>query len=52
MVEALVSFKMNAGAEPALVKVNEVAVPELLDSLYKVKSIFLPVVVVIVLPAL
>ena len=45
----LVSFKTNAGAVPALVKVNEVGVA---NPLAKVKAIFEPLVVVMVLPAL
>jgi len=42
----------KAGAVPAFVKVNEVAVPVSEDSSYKVKAISRPVVVVIVLPLL
>ena len=46
---ALVLLMMNAGAVPALVKVNEVGVP---NPLAKVKAMFEPLVVVMVLPAL
>ncbi len=52
LVAPFVSLIINDGAVPALVKVNDVAVPELLDSSYKVNAIFLPVVVVIVFPPL
>jgi len=51
LVAAFSSSTTNAGAVPLFVKVNDVAVPELLDSSYKVKAISLPVVVVMVLPA-
>lgn len=46
-VAALVSLIMNAGAVPALVRVNEVEVAKLLP---KVKAIFRALVVVMVLP--
>ena len=45
----MVLLMMNAGAAPALVNVKEVGVP---NPLAKVKAMFRPVVVVIVLPAL
>lgn len=49
LVAALVSSIINAGTVPALVKVKEVGVarPE-----FKVKAMLLPLLVVIVLPAL
>ncbi len=51
LVAPFVSSIINDGAVPALVTVNEVAVPEFEDSSYKVTATFRPVVVVIVLPA-
>lgn len=51
-VAALVSLMTKALAVPALVKVKDVAVPLSVEASYKVKAIFRPVVVVIVLPVL
>src|SRR5882724_6508344 len=51
-VPVLVSLRIKALPVPAFVKAKEVAVPELVDSSYKVKARLRPVVVVMVLPAL
>lgn len=51
-VAALVSLMTNALSVPALVKVNDVAVPVSVDSSYSVKAISRPVVVVMLFPAL
>lgn len=52
LVAAFVSLMTKAFAVPALVKVNDVAVPESVDASYKVNARSRPVVVVMVLPAL